>query len=129
MSAWLSVCLPLGFTGRSPRQNAPEIADPLETVTCVVLLQTLWHAVPIVGIPGMMDQPWNCRKADYWGFGISLPSIYTVKEVQLKTALSRVLSEPSFKQGALQAQARLRSGKSPGVVRAVGKPSALGSFA
>eukprot|EP00884_Botryococcus_braunii_P021538 jgi/Botrbrau1/8068/Bobra.13_2s0034.1 len=83
------------------------------------LYETIWHGVPLVGIPGMMDQPWNCRKADFWGFGVSVASIYTVTTDQLRSAINHVLAEPSFKEQALLAQARLRAAKRPGVMRAI----------
>jgi UDP:flavonoid glycosyltransferase YjiC (YdhE family) len=85
-----------------------------------MLPQTIWHGVPMVGLPGMMDQPWNVRKADYWGFGIALPSVYAAREDEVYAALMRVLSEPQFAEAARLAQARLRAGKKPGVARAIG---------
>ncbi len=80
----------------------------------------MWHGVPIVGHPGIGDQPDNAWKAAQHGAGIALPNIFDVKEAQQFDAVTRILREPSFKQDVEKVSRRLGSRKRLGSEEAVG---------
>jgi len=63
------------------------------------MYEAAYHGAPVVGFPLWSDQPENARQITRAGMGLWV-DINTVTEDELHTSISRVLSEPSFKQNA-----------------------------
>ncbi|KAL0043684.1 hypothetical protein WJX82_007403 [Trebouxia sp. C0006] len=73
------------------------------------LHEAAYHGKPIVSVPLIVDQPANAAKGEYHGFGLTVdPSkLSPVNSNPLKTALTRILTEPSFTISAQKVQKRL----------------------
>ena len=87
----------------------------------VSCMQALWHGVPIVCLPGFGDQPDNAARVASQGAGLALPFIWKVREKQLHEALTRLLTEPSFRHAAGAVGKRLRAQKRTGAQQSVGE--------
>lgn len=55
--------------------------------------EAIYHAVPLVGIPMLGDQPSNILKAERKGFAISL-DFNTLTEENLLDAINKAISDP-----------------------------------
>jgi UDP-glucoronosyl and UDP-glucosyl transferase len=82
--------------------------------------KALWYGVPLVVAPSHADQPDNANKVVTQGAGLSLVSVYKLKEEDVHSALMRVMLEPSFREQSLRIGRRMRSRKRTGLERAAG---------
>ncbi len=80
----------------------------------------MWHGVPILCLPGFGDQSDMAARPVSHGAALSLPFIWTVKEEEVNAALTRLITEPSFKDNARKLSARLRTAKHIGPTLAAG---------
>eukprot|EP00884_Botryococcus_braunii_P019292 jgi/Botrbrau1/6046/Bobra.0042s0029.1 len=82
------------------------------------VLEALWHGVPIVGSPGLGDQPDNADRVAGLGAGVALPLLLDLKEEELYRGVMQLLSDPSYHENARRVSIRLRSHARSGVQRA-----------
>ncbi|NEP45723.1 MAG: glycosyltransferase, partial [Okeania sp. SIO2H7] len=78
-------------------------------------LECLNNAVPMVAIPIAFDQPGIAARIAWSGAGEAIP-IKRLTVARLKKAISKVLTQPSYKQNALRLQSAIK--RSGGVTRA-----------
>ena len=62
------------------------------------LAKALAHEIPLVCLPLVGDQPDNAARVEARGAGVRLPADATAE--QIRSALQRILDEPSFRDGA-----------------------------
>ncbi|KAK9820198.1 hypothetical protein WJX72_007391 [[Myrmecia] bisecta] len=72
------------------------------------LYEAAYHAVPIVSIPMIADQPDNAAKAVYHRFGLVVQPA-EISKANIVSALMRVLQEPAFKEAAARVAKRLHA--------------------
>ncbi|WP_353735682.1 glycosyltransferase [Okeania sp. SIO2B9] len=78
-------------------------------------LECLNNAVPMVAIPIAFDQPGVAARIAWSGAGEAIPLKRLTVE-RLRTEISQVLTQPSYKQNALRLQSAIK--RSGGVTRA-----------
>ena len=78
-------------------------------------LESLNNAVPMVAIPIAFDQPGIATRIAWSGTGEAIP-LNRLTVARLRTAISQVLTQPSYKQNALRLQEAIN--KAGGVTRA-----------
>ncbi|KAL9965233.1 hypothetical protein ACROYT_G029004 [Oculina patagonica] len=71
------------------------------------MYEAAFHGVPIVGFPMWGDQPENARQIVRAGMGLWV-DINSVTEDELYKAISRVLTEPSFRKNATRVSALIK---------------------
>ncbi|KAF2888123.1 hypothetical protein ILUMI_18050, partial [Ignelater luminosus] len=62
-------------------------------------IETVYHGVPIVGIPIFAEQQMNVANAEVAGYGVGVP-YKTLTEERLTAALEEVLNNPKYAQNA-----------------------------
>ncbi|KAK9826069.1 hypothetical protein WJX74_009969 [Apatococcus lobatus] len=80
------------------------------------LYEAAYHAVPIVTVPQQMaDQRENARKAEYHGFGMTVPidALSVPDDMSLRDAIQQVIGNPSFQANATKVQRRLKKSRTP----------------
>ena len=78
-------------------------------------LECLSNAVPMVAIPIANDQPGVAARIAWTGAGAAIP-LKRLTVPRLRTAISQVLTQPSYKQNALRLQKAIK--RAGGVTRA-----------
>ena len=78
-------------------------------------LETLMEGKPMVVIPKSFDQPAVAARLEWLGVAEALPS-ERVSAQEIRVALAKVLDDPSYRESATRAQAKIRSAR--GLVRA-----------
>ena len=78
-------------------------------------LECLSNAVPMVAIPITFDQPGVAARIAWTGAGAGIP-LKRLTVPRLRTAISQVLTQPSYKQNALRLQKAIK--RAGGVTRA-----------
>ncbi|WP_339379618.1 glycosyltransferase [Okeania hirsuta] len=78
-------------------------------------LECLNNAVPMVAIPIAFDQPGVAARIAWSGAGEAIP-LKRLTVARLRKAISKVLTQPSYKQNALRLQSAIQ--RSGGVTRA-----------
>lgn len=56
-------------------------------------MEAVWHAVPLVGIPVLGDQPLNMKRCVAAGFAVNI-DIQELNELNLYNAVQEVLNQP-----------------------------------
>lgn len=83
---------------------------PYMATATLPVLQAAYHAVPIVGLPLFAEQPDNMARATEQGFGLSVSVDDALGLTQnLRTALHRVLQNPSFAGNASRVSRLIRA--------------------
>eukprot|EP00884_Botryococcus_braunii_P020327 jgi/Botrbrau1/6979/Bobra.0165s0015.1 len=75
------------------------------------VLESAWYGKPIVGVPGMGDQPSNAEKVQNLGWGLAGTSAFEFDENVFHDALHRVLTEPHFAKKAALLSRQMRARK------------------
>ena len=70
-------------------------------------LECLSNAVPMVAIPIAFDQPGVAARIALTGAGAAIP-LKCLTVPRLRTAISQVLTQPSYKQNALRLQKAIK---------------------
>uniref|UniRef100_A0A023EW79 UDP-glucuronosyltransferase n=1 Tax=Aedes albopictus TaxID=7160 RepID=A0A023EW79_AEDAL len=69
--------------------------------------ESLYHGVPVIGIPVFGDQHLNMAKAERGGYGLSV-AYAEISEAKLSNAINTILNDPQFKANALAISQRYR---------------------
>ncbi|XP_053684148.1 UDP-glycosyltransferase UGT5-like isoform X2 [Sabethes cyaneus] len=69
--------------------------------------ESLYHGVPVIGIPVFGDQHLNMAKAERGGYGLSV-AYQAISEERLSTAIDAILNDSTFKQNAQAISQRYR---------------------
>ncbi|XP_053664036.1 UDP-glycosyltransferase UGT5-like [Anopheles marshallii] len=69
--------------------------------------ESLYHGVPMVGIPIFGDQELNMARAEHAGYGVKL-AYETLNEETISAAIKKVLTDPSFTERAQLISERYR---------------------
>ena len=64
--------------------------------------EALYHAVPMIGLPIYADQPYNCERMEYKGYGIHM-NIANFTTEELLFNIQRVLQEPRYTRNIQEA--------------------------
>jgi hypothetical protein len=79
--------------------------------------EALYHEVPMLGIPVTSDQPYNCRRMEYKGFGISM-NIHSFTVDQLVANINKLIRDPNYRQRISRASRIFRSAVQTPIERA-----------
>lgn len=64
--------------------------------------ESLYHGVPMLGFPVFADQPHNCRRMEYKGYGLSM-DLYNYTVESLVANIKEVIENPKYKKNIQQA--------------------------
>lgn len=69
--------------------------------------EAVYHGVPMIGFPVFTDQPFNARRMEHKGFGISM-DIHSFTSEELVTNVRRIVFDRFYKERVVNASATLR---------------------
>ncbi|CAL8116945.1 unnamed protein product [Orchesella dallaii] len=61
------------------------------------LHESIYHGVPVIGIPFFGDQDWNVAQVEYYGIGLKL-ELTDITEGALTTKIEEVLTNPRYRE-------------------------------
>jgi hypothetical protein len=79
--------------------------------------ESLYHEVPMLGFPIFSEQPYNCRRMEHKGFGISM-NIHSFTVDQLVTNIHKLIRDTSYRQRISHASRIFRSAVQTPIERA-----------
>lgn len=99
---------------------SPHLAAFVSNAGINSLQEAPYHGMPMVSVPFMAEQNDNAARAQYGGFGITVPraALTAGQPEVLVAAVQRTISEPSFRQNAVKVGRMLRAHGKPGPERA-----------
>jgi len=80
--------------------------------------EAVYHGVPMIGFPVLGDQPYNAKRLDHKGYGLSM-NLHDFTADELLDNIHKILGDKSYKERVMKASAIFRSQAHSPVERAV----------